>query len=258
VAQPGLEFWIVHAGEFHAKPNYLAGSFEYADHTQVYYHLEGEAFFDNEDGQIALTPGDLVVIPPGFYFAYHGRRPVKHHWFAIKGVWPEVFGPPGIKSWRLPHDPEIDEVFVQLRETLILGKPGHPLRAISLFYELLGRIEELSGTAAPESAYPEPVRNAMVFLRENYSAPFSAAKTAGAVGLSESYMRALFEKWLGESPKRFHTRCRIEQAKRLLREQHLAVAEVAFHIGFTDVAHFSRIFKQIVGVAPRYYAQGDP
>jgi AraC-like DNA-binding protein len=50
----------------------------------------------------------------------------------------------------------------------------------------------------------------------------------------------------------------MEQAKRLLREQQLSVAETAFHVGFTDVAHFSRIFKQVVGLAPRYYARRDP
>jgi AraC-like DNA-binding protein len=132
------------------------------------------------------------------------------------------------------------------------------LRAIGLFYELMGRIEERSGTATRESAYPEAVRNAITFLRENYDVPFSAARTAETVGLSASYLRALFERWLGESPKRFHTRCRMEQAKRLLREQQLTVAEAAFHVGFTDVAHFSRIFKQVVGIAPRDYAHREP
>ena len=258
VIQPGLDFCIVHAGEFHAKPNYLAGSFEYADHTQVYYHLAGDALFDYDGGQAVVTPGDLMIIPPGCYFAYRSRQPIKHHWFATKGAWPTVLGPVDIKVRALPYDAELDELFVQLRETLILCKPGHPLRAIGLFYELLGRIDELSGTATRESAYPESVRNAIIYLRENYDIPFSAARTAKAVGLSESYVRALFERWLGESPKRFHTRCRMEQAKRLLREQRLTVAEAAFHVGFTDVAHFSRIFKQVVGLAPRYYAHRDP
>ena len=71
--------------------------------------------------------------------------------------------------------------------------------------------------------------------------------------MSPSHLRALFEKWVGESPKRFHTRCRIDQAKRLFREQNLSVAEVGFHVGFADVHHFSRVFKQITGVAPSRY-----
>ncbi|VAW32114.1 hypothetical protein MNBD_CHLOROFLEXI01-120, partial [hydrothermal vent metagenome] len=60
----------------------------------------------------------------------------------------------------------------------------------------------------------------------------------------------LFEKWVGESPKRYHTRCRIEQAGQLLRDQHLSVKVVADLVGFSDVSYFSRVFKQITGVAP--------
>ena len=84
--------------------------------------------------------------------------------------------------------------------------------------------------------------------------PFNAAQTADTVGLSQSHLRALFEKWVGEPPKRFHTRCRIDQAKRLLNEQRLSVFEVAFHLGFADVHHFSRVFKQITGMAPSHFA----
>ncbi len=133
---------------------------------------------------------------------------------------------------------------------------AYPLRAIGAFYELMARLEEIAGSsAAPESAYPEVVRNAIIYLRENYATPFNAAETAAAVGLSPSHLRALFEKWLGESPKRFHTGCRIKQAKRLLSEQNLPVSEVGFHVGFDDVHHFSRVFKQITGVAPIRYAE---
>ncbi len=144
----------------------------------------------------------------------------------------------------------------QIREILILRKSGYSLRAIGVFYELMARLEELTGTTTPsESAYPETVRNAIIYLREYYAEPFNATQTASAVGLSPSHLRALFEKWVGESPKRFHTRYRINQAKRLLKEQDLPVSEVGFHVGFDDAHHFSRVFKQITGVAPSQYTR---
>jgi AraC-like DNA-binding protein len=34
------------------------------------------------------------------------------------------------------------------------------------------------------------------------------------------------------------------------------VAEVALHVGFTDPHHFSRVFKQVMGVAPSHYNKG--
>jgi len=89
------------------------------------------------------------------------------------------------------------------------------------------------------------------YLRENYAAKYEAA--AAAAGVSPSHCRALFEKWLGESPRQFHTRYRIEQAARLLNEQQLSVAEVAYHLGFAGARHFSRTFKQVMGTSPGKY-----
>ena len=253
---PNLSFYIVQAGEFHTKANYMTGSFEVTQQTQFFYHLAGEAVLEYSGHQQAIATGDIFIIPPQYAFTYSSKQSMKHHWFAIEGDWPDVLGEPKIQALSFGGDAEVEALFVEMREILILRKPGYPLRAIGIFYELLARLEEVSGSAtAPESAYPEAVRNAITYLRENYAVVFNATETAAAVGLSPSHLRALFEKWLGESPKRFHTRYRIEQAKRLLSKQNLPVSEVALYLGFSDVHHFSRVFKQVTGIAPSRYSE---
>jgi AraC-like DNA-binding protein len=251
---PELDFCVAQAGEYHCKPNYMTGNFEHTYQTQIFYHVSGEAVFEHPGSRTAVASGDLLIIPPYHIFTYSSRWGMKYHWFALEGIWPRVLGDMRVQHRSLNYDAEIEAMLIELREVLILRKPGYPLRSIGVFYELMARIEEISGTSAvPESTYPEAVRNAIIFLRENYAVPFDAAQTADAVGLSQSHLRALFDKWLGESPKQFHTRCRIDQARRLLNEQRLPVVEVAFHVGFTDPHHFSRVFKQVMGVAPSHY-----
>lgn len=255
-APPNLDFYVVQAGEFHTKTNYLTGSFEVTQPSQFFYHLAGRATLEYPGHRLPVANGDLFIIPPQHTFTYSSNKSMKHHWFAIEGNWPDALGEPKIQLLSFGDDSEIEAMFVEMREILILRKPGYPLRAVSIFYELLARLEEISGTAAaPESTYPEAVRNAITFLRENYAVAFNAADTAAAVGLSPSHLRALFEKWLGESPRRFHTRYRIEQAKRLLSKQNLPVSEVALYLGFSDVHHFSRVFKQVTGIAPSRYSK---
>ncbi len=251
-----LDFWVAQAGEYHCKPGYTTGDFEHGQRIQIFYHLGGAAVFSYTKRSTLINEGDLLLIPPGQPFSYNARQGMKHHWLALEGVWPRALGVAAVQIQRIRLDSEVQAKFVEIRETLILRKLGYSLQAVGIFYELMARIEEISGTsAAPESAYPETVRNAIIFLRENYAAPFSAAETAAAVGLSQSHLRALFKKWLGESPKKFHIRYRIEQAKRLLSEQQLPVFEVAFHVGFSDARHFSRVFKQITGITPSSYAE---
>jgi AraC-like DNA-binding protein len=252
---PELDFCVAQAGEYHCKPNYMTGNFEHTYHTQIFYHISGEALFEHPGrSRAAVASGDLLIIPPYQAFTYSSRLGMKYHWFALEGAWPRVLGDLQVQHRSLRYDAEVEAMLIELREVLILRKPGYPLRSTGVFYELMARVEEISGVSAvPESGYPEAVRNAIIFLRENYAVPFDANQTAAAVGMSQSHLRALFDKWLGESPKQFHTRCRIDQARRLLNEQRLPVVEVAFHVGFTDPHHFSRVFKQVMGVAPSYY-----
>ncbi len=251
----GLDFWIAQAGEYHCKINYVTGDFEHTHQMQVFYHLTGEAIFQTTKLTVPIKRGDLMIIPVGETFTYRAKAGMTHHWFALEGVWPGVFGSEKTYVFSLGYNSEVEACLVEMRETLILRRLGYPLHAVGVFYELMARITELSKISAlSESAYPETVRNAIIFLRENYASPFSSAETAAAVGLSESHLRALFYKWLGESPKKFHTRYRIEQAKRLLREQNLPVFEVAFHVGYSDARHFSRVFKQFTGATPSSYA----
>ncbi len=258
-APPGLAFYVSMAGEFHARPHYFVSGEELAHTTRLIYQIEGLARFEAEAGQWEVSAGNLIFIPPLIPFSYSATDSIKHHWVSLAGVWPPVLGQPALRHVTLTFQEDINATFVQLRESLILRRPGYPLMAISHFFELLGQIERVSSQITTESTYPETVRNALIYLKENCTAPFSAAKTAAVIGLSESHMRALFEKWLGESPKQFHTRCRIEEAQRLLRGQNLRVAEVAFQLGFQDAAHFSRLFKQVTGLPPNRYAkQGLP
>lgn len=249
-----LDFYLVQAGEFHCKPNYQTGNFEHGEQTQLFYHLEGQATFAYPGTQIEVAPGDLIIRPPFRPFTYESAPGATYHWLAIGGEWPRVLGEPQMKYFSLGYDDKIEAALVGIREILILREPGYPLQAVGMFYELIARVEALTQpTVWPESTYPETVRNALVFLRENAQTAFNAAETAQAVGLSQSHLRALFEKWVGESPRRFHMRCRIDLAKRLLGEQRLAIFEVASHMGFADVHHFSRVFKQITGLSPSRY-----
>lgn len=248
-----LPFHIERAGEYHCRPSYLTGSIDHPEATQLYYHLEGEATFEQPGRATSVLPGNVLVIPPGQIGYYRAEGGMKYHWLSLGRYWPPEWERAATRLLPLRFDADLEGRFVEIRELLILQKPGYALRAVGAFYDLMARIEELSpwpAAASTRSPYPEAVRNAVTYLREHLSEPYDAGATAAAANLSQSHLRALFERWVGESPRRFHTRSRVEQAARLLREQGFSVSAAALHVGFSDVRHFSRVFKGVTGARP--------
>ncbi len=78
----------------------------------------------------------------------------------------------------------------------------------------------------------------------------TVAEMAETVGLSESWFSHVFKKTTGKTPLQWQLSKRIDHVKRLLMESDLAVADVAAKLGFSDQAHLTKVFRQIVGDTP--------
>ncbi|AYC99518.1 AraC family transcriptional regulator [Neorhizobium sp. NCHU2750] len=76
------------------------------------------------------------------------------------------------------------------------------------------------------------------------------AEMAETVGLSESWFANVFKQTTGKSPLQWQLAKRVELAKTLLLQRDLAVAEIAAQLGFTDQAHLTKTFRQVVGDTP--------
>ncbi|YBV96182.1 AraC family transcriptional regulator [Phyllobacteriaceae bacterium JZ32] len=84
----------------------------------------------------------------------------------------------------------------------------------------------------------------------------TVAEMAETVGLSESWFANVFKQTTGKTPLQWLIAKRIEQAQRLLTESKLTVAGVAAQLGFTDQAHLTKAFRQIVGETPAAWRRG--
>ncbi|MEM7345337.1 MAG: AraC family transcriptional regulator, partial [Chloroflexota bacterium] len=226
-----LEFWVAQAGEYHSRAYYHTGDFEHNHRQQFYYHLAGEATIMTASGTMRLEIGDLVVVPSQASFTCQAPTGVKQHWFALEGEYPQICRYDMITRYPLGYHQRIAAKFITIREILILQSPGYALQAIAIFYELLSLIEAHQAKQQTQSLFPDTVRLALTYLQEHAQEPFNAQNVADAAGVSRSYLRSLFKKWVGESPHQSHTRYRLEIASRLLQTQNLSIQEVARQVG---------------------------
>lgn len=123
--------------------------------------------------------------------------------------------------------------------------------------EVLSHIEAaLDHNQKLGSATQRLVRKAISYIQTHYAEPLSRDRIARHVGVAEGYLTTCFHQELGIPPMTYLMRWRIKQARALLEAGLLNVTEVALTVGFSDSAHFSRVFQREVGVSPNTYRRG--
>lgn len=99
---------------------------------------------------------------------------------------------------------------------------------------------------------------ALQFITQHLTdASLNVPTIAAGIGLSVSQLHRLFPAASGSVMGRVRAR-RIEVAKSLLQQraaQPGAIASVGFDVGFQTAAHFTRVFKSQVGLAPREWLE---
>lgn len=98
-----------------------------------------------------------------------------------------------------------------------------------------------------------PIRKAKQYIQNHYSEPVTLEEVSSIVGLSSAYFSVLFKKTEGEGFARYLANVRLEQAKILLRESNIPVAEICRKVGYNDTKHFTHIFEKAVGIKPATY-----
>ena len=83
---------------------------------------------------------------------------------------------------------------------------------------------------------------------------FSVEQLCQEVGISRAQLHRKMKELTGLSTSEFIRNIRLEQAARLLKEQKINVTQVAYTVGFSNLAHFSTVFRKHFGVAPSEYA----
>lgn len=88
------------------------------------------------------------------------------------------------------------------------------------------------------------------YVRKNYHQELSVEKLAEIAHLSVSALERRFKKHIAKTPKQFIRQVRLENARRMLIETKLPIAEVAYRAGFSDHSYFSRHFKIMFNELP--------
>lgn len=129
------------------------------------------------------------------------------------------------------------------------------IEALSLGLEAVNRQESARQT---KPLSPEELRRlnlAVALIEQQYSTDWTIARLSREVGLNERRLKEGFRRAVGKSVHAYLRTTRLDAAAALLAAG-ATVTETAYAVGFDNLSHFSKAFREDKGVLPSRYKAG--
>lgn len=88
---------------------------------------------------------------------------------------------------------------------------------------------------------------------DNFHNDFSMTVLSDIAGISQQYLCKIFKQTMNIRPNEYVTCRRTTEAKKLLTETNLSIADIADRSGFSDTGYFCTVFRKQEKMTPTEY-----
>ncbi len=239
----------------------LRNPFRTWDYLVLVYSLDGRAWYADETGrERVLNPGDMILLFPGIGHGFGPEKgntwsemfvimegPVCDLWVKTKVADPEK---PFYRTGRTEYwAKRFRDIFGQPDDTGVYRTEERLYMIGSMLSELNRRREDYI-RPAKEKIW---LKEAVSLMEEGNLAEPRLEHIAGRLHMSYENFRKRFKRLTGSSPGIYRAEVVMRKACALLREDKDTSAAIAGQLGFSDEYHFSKRFRQVLGISPREY-----
>lgn len=211
---------------------------------------EGETIYSFNGKQLKSNIENVAILPKGSCYNWictnQGRYIVVE--FEANLISENILILPAKKSEH------IFKFFKDLEKVWMLKHPFYKLKSINLVYNILTTLLEQTNNYLPDEKKGK-IQPALDYIAENYNKPITNDELANLLGISTVYFRKLFTKAIGMSPIAYIQHLRISKAKEMLKSDFSKISLISEVVGYSNIYHFSKTFKQVTGYSPTEYAK---
>lgn len=250
---------------------------------RVYWNRTPGAYIQFNQQEISLIPGIMILIPPNTPFiGYVDKSKLPPSGFLLKGgrIDSEALEQSCIDDSLIRHlfihfnlPLQNDYVSPQIMSIPITSSIQGKLESITCYLQnevqrfnlyitmqVHALITEALASVPHDQWHPMTKDRRIItvfhYIQQQIDASLHNEELAKQVNLATNAFTRLFTHEVGESPQRYVKRQRIDKACMWLHHSDFSIEEIARRTGFADRFHFSRVFKQITGLAPAAYKKG--
>lgn len=266
---PDNSFYFSHRevlGHFTMLSNHFHNQFE------IYYLLSGERHYFIKDRVFLVKPGSLVLINEHDLHKTTDADTQNHERilinFSRNYLLPSPYMDDLLNSLFtennnvipfLPADKQyVEALFNKMTQEVQNKGTDFEVALQALLMELLVYIrrylkENRSSAAVHTSPMHEKIFEIVQYINNHYCSPLSLSSIAKEFFISQYYLSRAFKQATGFTFIEYINSVRIREAQRLLRETDYKVIDIAERVGFGNISHFGRIFKEITHFSPLNY-----
>jgi AraC family transcriptional regulator, arabinose operon regulatory protein len=97
------------------------------------------------------------------------------------------------------------------------------------------------------------IQQCITFMKASLHKNLRLDDFSSQLNLSSSHLSAIFRKRMKYSPIHLFTSFKVQKACQMLMDSSQNVKTIAYSLGYDDPYHFSRVFKNIMGVSPKKF-----
>ncbi|MDD5598540.1 MAG: AraC family transcriptional regulator [Victivallaceae bacterium] len=126
------------------------------------------------------------------------------------------------------------------------------LEANAMLQNLLFHLNHEQSSRQPLSA-DRKIERLLQEIQDTPAKWWTVAEMAEYCNISENYLRTLFRRCTGLSPKEYIDNLKMNRAVEMLNDPQIRIYEIAERLGYMDNYHFIRRFAKILGQSPGKY-----
>ena len=142
---------------------------------------------------------------------------------------------------------------IRLGVTRFLLKPTRMVEINEALETMTSRLQAEEKPRDDQNTGSFIVNRAMAYMEEHYAEKITLQDVAERCYVSQWHLSKLLHKYADQSFYDILNRIRIDAAKDMMTDPKLKVGDIGLMVGYSDTAHFSRIFKKLVGCSANEY-----
>lgn len=257
------DFWI-HAETIEARSRLYNWEIKQHRHETFFQILqirtgEGDTLFGHD--RLRLTPGTIVIVPPGVVHGFRFSQDLNGQVITMLAT--RVSARPSClmrfmaRPWlfRVEPDAEGDYLMATLdrieQELALHFAPRTALLEACLDVFLTLAASRIDSSDDPDEASArDRIARLNALIGAHYKRHRPASFYAGALGLSVTHLNRIVRTGTGKSLNELLTDRLISEARRNLVFSLMSIQQIAYELGYSDPAYFTRAFLRATGETP--------